>query len=334
MSARVMGLFLASLWALGCNDVNVGVGAGTDTGATLPLADLPAAADTLGALCTRDQQCWPAAVCLQGVCSRECVTAVECGPGRQCKDFRCEATQPLPDLGPPPPDPGPAPADPGHGLQDPGSAPVDPGPASSDPGPPPFDPGPSQDSGCGFPIAQGYSAPCKCPAACATGLCLGRDGDLGFCTKRCSTAKDCPGKDACFDLGTDEQGAPIKLCSFSDSGKEVDCQAGLCNSTLNLPNGMNECVCTVECVDASDCQANAACAFVATPFGNKKLCVPVGGPCDPSQTAQSPCFNLCYPTTLTEGFCTATCESTLDCPAASPCVEEVLPDGTRLKTCR
>jgi hypothetical protein len=326
-SKKYLSFIVFSLWSLGScteTDVNVNLNPnqGTDgTSVQVNFPDTRNASDTMGVLCTVDQDCWPVSVCIDGICGRECVTNEECKTkGGLCRDWRCEeggadaGTQsdsstpnsdsgnPVADPGTPTPDPGPSPSD----LGTPDEAPVD----------------------FGTTPTKGYGDPCMGSDECESGLCVALGAVQGFCTQECQQTQDCPVAHACYPVG-----GGTKICAPSDAGAPADCVNPGCLG-LSLNNGLNSCVCTHACQTASDCPGVMACSYAATANGNQKLCVPVGEVCYPDPNQLNACFQFCYPETLEAGFCTATCDSTLDCPSGSPCITDQLPNGTSLKTCQ
>jgi hypothetical protein len=322
---RLLVLMLPALLvaAPGCTQVDLG-------GQSADAAGQAAGRDVLGSRCSRDRDCWPEAVCIGGSCERECVTDFECAtsnpgtlPGTyQCKDWRCVPASATPtpavDAG------GAPPRDTGRPAPDTYAPAPDPGPGAIDPGTP------QTDDGCG-PNGRDYGQACTCPSSCKSGLCAGATGgNQGFCTDRCNTAKDCPGTHVCYDIG-----GGSRICAKSDAGKQVDCNTGVCIAGLNLPDGLGNCVCTVECVDGKDCPSNASCTLVATPGGNRKLCMPIGQTCDSNNPAKQACYGFCVSIGGGQGFCTTQCNTGADCPAPWTCeAATVEGTGTQISICK
>jgi len=316
--------FAGILWCCTETDVNVNLNNnpgsdGTSTQVNFP--DTRNAPDTLGALCTTDQDCWPVSVCIDGICGRECVTDEECKAiAGTCRDWRCE--QDGVDAGTAN-DSSPVKTDSGPPVSDPGPPTPDSNPPAPDPGPPdnaPAETGPTP--------TKGYGEPCTAAAECESGLCVALGTPQGFFTMECQQTQDCPISHACYPVG-----GGTKICAPSDAGVSVDCLSPTCFG-ISLDNGLGSCVCSHECQSASDCPGVMACSYAATATGNQKLCIPVGELCDPDPNQVNACYQFCYPETVDAGFCTATCETTMDCPAGSPCVTDQLPNGTALKTCQ
>ena len=268
------------------------------------LPDVPALVDAGPKKCKGHIECAPDKACIGGVCAKECDVPADCGEeaGWDCFNFQCFFEDPNPPDVVTPKDTG------------------NPGP---DDGPPPVDTGPTK---------FGYGVPCASKEECESGLCVGNPatGD-GTCTQLCGGPGECPGTDACIAVG---QGTSI--CYASDSGKP--CPAGgACVSSYSLTTPKGQCICSVECATADDCQPSAACSVWEVPGGGvKHLCTPIGLPCKVSQTNPKgdACAQLCYPITNTAGVCSAQCVTALDCPQGWKCFTESLPGGDIIKTCQ
>ncbi len=275
---------------------------GTDVSAPeCPTCDQP---------CTTDQECWPSSVCLDGICGRECVTDEECvALGAFCHDHRCKEAAPQDTVGsvdttPPPP------TDTGGPLPEDTSPPDTsvPDTTTTDPGTP----------------KKGFGDPCLEAEECESDLCLdvGIAG-TGFCTKACARSKDCGAGFSCYPVSADQ-----KVCAPSDVGTPVDCTASTCFGLVTLQNGLGQCVCSADCLDASDCPSNMVCSYAQTQTGNVKVCIPFGNPC----TSADDCYQqACAGEPGSTGFCTATCETTLDCPGGAVCSGV---DGTTQTYCQ
>ncbi|MBR57287.1 MAG: hypothetical protein CMH54_04435 [Myxococcales bacterium] len=257
--------------------------------------------------CTTDQECWPSSVCLDGICGRECVTDEECvAQGAFCHDHRCKAANPQDTTGSVDTS---TPTDTGSSPQDTGQPDTSvPDTTSSDPGTP----------------KKGFGDPCQEGSECESSLCLdvGIAG-TGFCTQACTRSKECGAGFLCAPVSATE-----KVCAPSDVGNPVDCAASTCFGLLSLQNGLGQCVCSGECLDASDCPASMVCSYAQTQAGNVKACIPFGAPCSgPNDCYQQACAGEPGST----GFCTATCETTLDCPGGAACAGV---DGTSQTYCQ
>ena len=291
--------------------------------------------------CTSDQECLPTGVCLGGTCGQECTSPAQCLNGYTCQTYRC-----IPSEGP-----GDDTMDPPEDLledtatQIPCQSHVDCDPVDmacidgfcgkectqdwhcEDPllhcdhyqCLPSVGPGndtiePPEDTGDCPPKDGAYGALCGCKEQCATQLCVQNFlTGQNTCTQYCTGDVNCPGTDICVLV---EQGTSI--CYINDAGVTppscVPEQSG-CLKGMVLTNQLGQCTCTVPCIDAAgSCPAGMACH--SDDGAAMKYCVMVGASCT---AAQNPCYSASCLGDGQTGYCTALCNSNLDCPAGWSC---------------
>jgi hypothetical protein len=168
------------------------------------------------------------------------------------------------------------------------------------------------------PTSGPYGAACDCKEECETALCVyNQIIEAGTCTQFCTNDNQCPGVDVCVIV--DDKG----VCVPNDSGQMSDCNPdfSVCYKGLVLTNKLNQCVCTTPCNSTNKCPAGFACH--ADPVNMIKYCVSVGEMC---ATGYIPCFGVCAGDPAAgQGFCTALCVSSADCPDSWICTP--IPEG-------
>jgi hypothetical protein len=271
--------------------------------------------------CTKDSECLPAAVCIDNLCATECTANNQCPLGLKCVYYRC--IDPTPDAGPRQTDSGQPDAGGPQPEVDADAATPDTAPPEEVSGPPDTGPEilpdiPEQDAlppGC-EPVAGPYGAACSCVEECESGLCVqNKLINAAICTQYCLNDAQCPGPDVCIPVDA------TAVCLPNDSGQPASCDPGqaICYKQLFLKNKLGQCVCTADCVTALDCPEGFACHVL----GAQKVCVSVGQVC---ATGYVPCFGECAGNPQTgQGFCTAICVSSADCPDTWKCTP--IPDG-------
>jgi len=152
-----------------------------------------------------------------------------------------------------------------------------------------------------------YGAACSCKEECASALCVENTiTETGTCTQFCTNDNQCPQPDVCVIV--DDTG----ICVPNDSGQPSSCDPAenYCYKQLVAINKVNQCACTTPCTTKADCPAGFACHADNEVF--IKYCVSVGEMC---ATGYVPCFVECAgDPSIGQGFCTALCVSSADCP--------------------
>ena len=158
--------------------------------------------------------------------------------------------------------------------------------------PPPVDGGPP-------PGTRGYLDRCTSAAECVSGLCAIDRGGTRFCSRICTSHRDCADEHVCVG-GTcvpDDSGEP---CSPLDPST---CSTMFC---LGPPSGGQ---CVRECEYAAECPAGHACTTVpGDTVPGRRVCVDIEKPCtdEGSECGTSLCVS---------GLgCTALCRTAADCP--------------------
>lgn len=276
--------------------------------------------------CLKDSDCLPIGVCIDGLCGSECLHTNQCPGAEKCIEFRCQApalpadlpkpedtnlpdvieaqdepdTVVTPDLTPeeiyPPPD---------TQIEDATveDLPAEVGPAEVE----------EEGLAPGCEPTQGpYGAACSCKEECASALCVvNKIINAGTCTQLCTNDNQCPQPDVCVIV--DDTG----ICVPNDSGQPSSCDPAenYCYKQLVAINKVNQCACTTPCTTKADCPEGFACHADNQVF--IKYCVSVGEMC---ATGYVPCFGECAgDPSIGQGFCTALCVSTADCPTGWTC---------------
>ena len=261
--------------------------------------------DTAGKVaCKKHIDCDPYELaCINGFCDAECKEDWHCEkPGSVCQYYQC--TQPsvadVPDARSPEEVVNPEDASPPDDIQVKDDKPED-----------------ALPPGC-VPTNGPYGAACNCKEECETSLCVYNQVIVaGTCTQFCTNDNQCPGVDVCVIV--DEKG----VCVPNDSGQLSNCNPDMssCYKGLVLTNKLNQCVCTTPCNTTSKCPDGFACH--ADPVNLIKYCISVGEMC---KTGWIPCFGVCAGNpAVGQGFCTALCVSSADCPDGWTCTQ--IPEG-------
>lgn len=151
-------------------------------------------------------------------------------------------------------------------------------------------------------IPVGYF--CYGHETCEDGMCVALPDDA-YCTKDCSSDSQCPGSMKCIaDLCLVGGSTPVGgSCS-----SHTDCASGMCMGISDT-----EAVCTLTCIEHSDCPSSFACSMGYCLQGSGK---PYGQDCKYDMECES--IN-CLTLGGTQKICSQTCEAAADCPSKDPC---------------
>lgn len=272
--------------------------------------------------CTKDSDCLPAGVCIDGLCGSECVHNNQCPGKTTCIKYRCRLPAPPADV---PQQPEEVTVTDVADLTDEPEVDIGPDQDLSPPEDTPVEDVNNTDEGLapGCEPTQGpYGAACSCKEECASALCVvNKIINTGQCTQLCTNDNQCPQPDVCVIV--DDTG----ICVPNDSGQPSSCDPAenYCYKQLVAFNKINQCVCTAPCITKADCPTGFACH--ADNQVLIKYCVSVGEMC---ATGYVPCFGECAgDPSVGQGFCTALCVSTADCPDDWTCT----PIGGGLSIC-
>ncbi len=239
--------------------------------------------------CAEDRDCEGRGVCNpNGRCVMPEADAGPDAPPDAAPDAATDLTQPdaAPDMTAPPPDVTPPPPD--------MTAP----PPDVTPPPPDVTPPPDVVRPDAAPPRGAYLDPCTSTVDCQSMDCAPLGAASGFCTRTCSSRRDCGdgyqcarGRCVADDTGTpcDPRGATA--CAFACFG--------------NGASGRGHC--TRECASGRDCPAGYGCQVVS----GMPVCVEVEAPCARAADCDT---NLCVGVGPSFSGCTATCRTAADCP--------------------
>ena len=271
--------------------------------------------------CVKDSDCLPVGVCIDGLCGAECLHNNQCPHETKCIKFRCQTPASPADLPEPKDTSLPDVTEAEDEPETTGTPDLTPDDFSTLPetkaedvkledAPVEVVPVEVEEEGLapGCEPTQGpYGAACSCKEECASALCVQNTiTETGTCTQLCTNDNQCPQPDVCVIV--DDTG----ICVPNDSGQPTTCVPGesFCYKQLVAVNKVNQCVCTTPCTTKADCPAGFACHADNEVF--IKYCVSVGEMC---ATGYVPCFGECAgDPSIGQGFCTALCVSTADCP--------------------
>lgn len=154
-----------------------------------------------------------------------------------------------------------------------------------------------------------YLDPCVSPLDCASGDCAIGVGTSRFCTRSCTTRRDCGDGMLCAI----PPGLSVGRCLPDDTGAPCNLRtAEPCRRYCYALSGSDAVAhCTRECANGADCPAGFACQSITTTSGTTSVCVSIERPC--ARAADCP-SGLCLPTV----GCTAQCRSANDCPSRVP----------------
>ncbi len=249
--------------------------------------------------CNINSDCGDRRYCgLDNVCHQECAEDRDCTDGHCDPNGRCVAG-PAPDASTPDvaidatPDDVPVDVAPDVPVID-NPPPVD--------NPPPID-NPPVDRPVTPDITRplaAYLDPCTTGGDCQSGDCATVGLATGFCTRSCTSRRDCGHGYVCAAgrCLADDTGRP---CDPRSSSGAASCAMGLCFG--NSASGVGHC--TRDCAGGSDCPAGFACSLV----GSTSVCVEVERPC--TRAADCP-SNFCLGASF--AGCTSQCRTAADCP--------------------
>ncbi len=161
------------------------------------------------------------------------------------------------------------------------------------------------------------------PDSCVLGLCLGRAGGSGYCTRSCERATDCPAGYACTDVGGQRVCVDIeKPCTAGGT----ECETGLCIAGIG---------CTASCRSAADCPTMFT-GLGAPPYtcgtlsgASGTVCIPpdlvmgdraIGQGCGLTASGGNQCRSaVCDDATPVGAACTQACTPQGGCPPGFGC---------------
>ncbi len=249
-------------------------------------------------------------------CDRDNLCQTDCSEDRDCADGVCDpngrcvkAPPPdaAPDVAPVDAAPDDVPADAPVSLDR--ATPIDAPPPIDNPppvdNPPPIDNPPPVDIPVTPDVSRPRAAffdPCTIDDDCQSGACSRPATGRSFCSRTCTTRRDCFDGTLCSSTGR---------CVPDDTGRPCDprtdaatCARGFCFG--NSASGVGHC--TRECASGADCPAGYACSSVS----GTSVCVEVERRCNRASECPS---NFCLgPATSAFRGCTSQCRSAADCP--------------------
>ena len=311
--------------------------------------------------CSTDSECLPLGVCIAGKCGKECTKDENCQAGEECRLYRCEEPEGIPDVAAQPDRVGPTDTSPDVGVACTKHVECDPYDMACIDG---FcDRECTKDWHCegDNPVCLGYL--CK-PADGPVDVvvddgnppgpdvveevdvlpegCDPNDGPYGAacsCKQECASALCIQNKITMAGMCTQYCQNPaqcpgpdicipfdaVSICIVNDSGQSTSCDPNeaLCYSGDYLQNKLGQCACTTKCNKAVDCPEGFACHFM----GVDKYCVDTGQNCS---SDYNPCYGQCAGNPqVGVGFCTGLCITSADCPSGWTCQ----PIGEGLSVC-
>lgn len=187
---------------------------------------------------------------------------------------------------------------------------------------------------CRGPGTRPYGVSCNRGNECCSDLCAGPDGQLGTCTRLCTTNADCDLGDPnrTFFCGVAGDGASqVQVCveavppfvgaqdCLPSDG--FPCPGRVCLNAPNYPLTPLT-YCSYRCQTTADCEANSTCAQVVGRSGT--YCVPYASPCfDPGDCFSGECWDFTEADPSVGLVCTMACNPSQgrDCGGGFACAD-------------